>query len=1141
MRPEDRRRASVLAILLCTSVCTAVTLVTGTPAPSPAVASRAIQPPGAPGSPTPLRHASPALVVPEGPHTSAAGGTSPELVAACPTITVTNPAVTSATVAVLFSQTFTQSGGLSPVTFSPGSALPPGLTLATDGTLSGLPTQTGTYHITVNVTDANNCTGTSPVYNLVIACPTITVSNPAVARGAVNAYFSQTFTQSGDSEPVLFTTTSALPAGLTLEGGGTLYGTPTVDGTYPITVTATDAFGCSGTGPTYTLLICPVITVTNPVVAAGTVSVPFSQTFSSSGGNAPVTFSTTSSLPPGLTLAADGTLSGTPTAGGIYPITVTATDANGCAGTGPTYTLGIHVCGDYKVPELIYYKFDEAGTSATANLASAPEGNNPAPLGGGLTMGGSGQFGSALVGAGGSSAPTYVDTGWVANLGTGSWTISMWLTTVPTTSTPIYFFGEANISSLRCFTNGYAGVNNLILRGQFNDVLLNDVFPGTFVVTFAYDAVAHEIRAYKNGVLARTVSQGAVDVTGSGPFQVGGRPTVQGLGSGQMMDEFRLYNRALGADEVAAVAASTLPVLPKVSTPALADGSVGVPYTRTLTAEGGEGPYTFTVASGALPDGITLDPTGLLAGVPTASGLFSFTVTAADTYTCTAPPKAYTLRVCPTITVTNPAIAVGAVNALFSQAFTSSGGTAPVTFATASALPAGLGLAADGTLSGIPTQTGAFPITVTATDANGCAGTSTVYSLVIGCQAIVVSNPAIATGTVNVYFGQTFTQGGGLDPVTFSTASALPTGLTLAANGVLSGIPTQSGSFPITVTATDRNGCAGTGPTYTLVVSCQLISVTNPVVSTGTAGAPFSQPFTSSGGIAPVTFSTTSALPTGLTLAVDGLLSGTPTVSGTFPITVTATDKNGCTGAGSVYTLHIDAGAPATITATGGTPQSAAINTMFAQPLQVTVSDGFGNPVSGATVAFAGPGSGASAVLSATSAATDGAGRASVTATANSVSGSYQVTASVAALTPVPFLLTNLAGAPTTVAVTGGSPQSATVSAPFAAPLLVRVLDAAGNPVDSVVVTFVAPSSGPSAVLSGTTASTEADGYASVTATAGLYPGTYQVTATVAGLQPVTFALTNLAAEQVPLLDPKALIGLAALLLAFGALALRRV
>ena len=99
------------------------------------------------------------------------------------------------------------------------------------------------------------------------------------------------------------------------------------------------------------------------------------------------------------------------------------------------------------------------------------------------------------------------------------------------------------------------------------------------------------------------------------------------------------------------------------------------------------------------------------------------------------------------------------------------------------------------------------------------------------CPTITVTNPATATGVAGTAFSQTFTSSGGVPTVTFSTSSTLPTGLTLSSAGVLSGTPTQTGSFPIVVVATDGGGCTGTGSTYTLVISCPAVST--PTITPG--------------------------------------------------------------------------------------------------------------------------------------------------------------------------------------------------------------------------------------------------------------------------------------------------------------------
>jgi predicted extracellular nuclease len=101
-----------------------------------------------------------------------------------------------------------------------------------------------------------------------------------------------------------------------------------------------------------------------------------------------------------------------------------------------------------------------------------------------------------------------------------------------------------------------------------------------------------------------------------------------------------------------------------------------------------------------------------------------------------------------------------------------------------------------------------------------------------------------------------------------------------------------------------------------------------------------------------------------------------------------------------------------TVATSDGTPQSATVNQPFAAPLVARVTDAFGNGIAGVSVGFAAPASGASATLSAASAVTGADGRASVTATANAVAGSYEVVASVSgAASSASFALTNTAGA----------------------------------------------------------------------------------------------------------------------------------
>ena len=144
------------------------------------------------------------------------------------------------------------------------------------------------------------------------------------------------------------------------------------------------------------------------------------------------------------------------------------------------------------------------------------------------------------------------------------------------------------------------------------------------------------------------------------------------------------------------------------------------------------------------------------------------------------------------------------------------------------------------------------------------------------------------------------------------------------------------------------------------------------------------------------------------------------TIAGSYTITAS-------TGALTAsFSLTNTSSPPASITATGGTLQSALLGASFPIALQATVRDANGFPVPGATVTFTVPANGASAVLSSFTATTNGAGVASVTAIANNIAGSYTVTASVGALS-ASFSLTNLLGGGSNLALGRTATQSSTL------------------------------------------------------------------------------------------------------------------
>lgn len=326
-------------------------------------------------------------------------------------------------------------------------------------------------------------------------------------------------------------------------------------------------------------------------------------------------------------------------------------------------------------------------------------------------------------------------------------------------------------------------------------------------------------------------------------------------------------------------------------------GSVGTPYSSTLTGLGGTPPYTYAITSGALPTGLNLNTsTGAITGTPTAPGPFSFTAQLTDSMSATATVNC-TITIHATALTLACAAATAAVGVAYSSSLVAAGGTGPYTYAIIDGiLPPGLVLnATTGAITGTPTMPGNFPYTARVTD-------STTTTAEADCNISVAAGPlgitcASSAAAVGVPYSSSLMATGGLPPYKFSiTSGVLPPGLALNPfTGAITGTPTVVGNFPYTGTVTDD---AGNTKNATCAITVAPAALSLACVDGGAAiGYPYSSPLVPTGGQAPYAYAITAgALPPGLGLnVITGIVSGTPTLLGTFAYTATVTDSLGHT------------------------------------------------------------------------------------------------------------------------------------------------------------------------------------------------------------------------------------------------------
>ena len=770
---------------------------------------------------------------------------APVLNAATQVVTTSLP---GGTVGQTYSASLSASGGSAPYSWSVSAGnLPPGISLASSGTLSGTPTSSGTFNFTVKATSSGKNAESDTQALSVVVAPALVISTGSLPAGQVAVPYSQTLQASGGTAPYTWSiATGTLPSGLSLLGSQ-ISGTPAVSGNSNFTVKVLDANSASIT-KALSITVAPApLSITTASLASGQVAVAYSQTLQASGGSGTYTWSISAgSMPAGLTLSSSGHISGTPTAPGTASITAKVTDT---ASASTTRALSITIAA--------------ALTSGGCPTATGVAG---------------GTYSATLSASGGS--PPYV------------WTIAS-----GQLPAGLALSASGQISG----TPSTAGTFNFGIK--VTDQMLASVTSNcTVVIGAPASTLTISTVSLPDGVAGSSYAQALSASGGQPPYawsvsggflppglslngaQISGTPTTAATFPFTLLVSDASGKAATKDLSIRIGAALTL------VTSSLASLQTGVATTQQLTASGGVPPYSWAVVSGSLPPGLTLSSSGSLSGTPTVPGSFSFTIRVSDSSAASA-TRAFTLAVSASLSInTCPAISATQGQS-YASAAAASGGQTPYTWTLAGGpLPAGMVFnSSSGSLTGTPGDSGTYPYTLLLTDKAGATATR-------DCQLIVTSSLIIGTTSLpdasqSSSYTQTLSASGGKGPYTWSIASgSLPGGLALSPAGAISGIAIPLGTFNFTAGVTDSNGASAQRALSIRVVSG--INVSSCSATTAEVGLVFNSPVLASGGSPPYAWSISAgSLPPGLTLdPVTGNIFGTPSQTGSVQFSVDVRD-----------------------------------------------------------------------------------------------------------------------------------------------------------------------------------------------------------------------------------------------------------
>jgi putative Ig domain-containing protein len=854
-------------------------------------------------------------------------------------LTITVSQLPRGSVGTPYSQNTGASGGQTPYTWSIQSGnLPDGLTLNQGGIISGTPERAVTTSFILKLTDAVNASVTSTL-SLTInpAVQLLTIETQSLADGVVGEAYSQTLKAVGGSSPYRWDLkTGRLPDGLLLSEAGVISGLPTTPGEGSFEVRAVDQ---SGQSVVAALSIDvdppPELTILSPTaLPIAAVGVPYRFEFKAASGTAPYFWvkkkkAKFGTLPEGITLSGDGILSGTPTTQGLSNFTVMVNDANEKQARKPL-TLDVGppppplAIRTESLPQALQGIQYNAALEASGGIGPYNWSIETGTLPDGLTMTTAGAISGRATTAGATSFIVRVRD----SLGTSSTKSLFLIVTQPPPPLVIQTVSLSETTAERPYsqtlqaTGGVPPYNWSIASGSLGaglNLAAGGVISGT-PVSAGTSVFVVRVTDSAGQSVTRTLAITVRPADKLAPFGVIEVPDVRATlnnvvsGSGWALDNVGVAKievlidgqkageaiYGLSRPDIGAVWGTAFP------NAAHSGFSFVLDTTRFTTGE-----HTLAMR--------LLDAAGNATVVGTRTIVFQNAV----------------------FSITTTDITRGTRNQPYSMQFSAANGRLPYTWVLISgSLPPGLSMNAAGLISGTPTIFGSFPFGVRATDSTGAIAVGSFSLTVVSDieQLRVISNGALEQGSTGVDYSFQLLFVGGVPPRTWTPGTGLmPPGLSLSSSGLISGKPTQVGTFTFSVRLTDSAPTTVTSqPLQITVIPGPLVIVTTGDLTRGTASSPYSFTLQKLGGASPYTWELASgALPAGLTLnTASGVVSGTPNTFGTFTFTVKLTDSQPVDVTSGTLRIIVDP-APLVVTSTGDLP-GGRVNVDYSQQLVAT-------------------------------------------------------------------------------------------------------------------------------------------------------------------------------------------------------------